>query len=206
MPAAGKKAEQSEATQQKLIRVSRKLFATKGYAYTSIEDITRAAKVTRGALYHHYRSKDELFAAVYEDLEAELRARIQKAIERKPPEQHLELGCKLFLDACLERDVQRIVLLDAPSVLDWESRDRVAQQYGISLIQMGIERAIEAGAMERQPVDLVARMLLGALIEAGLAIARSGNPQATRRQVKRTLDRLLAGLRGRARNGAGAPA
>ena len=193
--ATGKKAEQSEATRRKLIGVGRKLFATKGFAATSIDDLTGAAKVTRGALYHHYPRKEDLFAAVYEELERELRDRIREAIDRKPPERHLEIGCKLFLEACLEPDVQRIVLLDSASVLDWESRDLMAQQYGIGLMRMGLERAIEAEALKKQPVELLARMLLGALMEAGLAIARAQDPAATRRKVNKTLDGLLSGLR-----------
>ena len=195
MGGEGKKAEQSEATRRKLIRVSRRLFAKKGYAGTSIADITRAAKVTRGALYHHFATKEALFFAVYEDLERELTDRIMSAIGDMPPERHLTLGCKAFLDACLDPAVQRVVLIDATSVLDLESREAMAQQYGLRMVRVGVERAIDAGHLEKQPVDLLARILLGGLIEAGLVITRADDPKAARRQVDKAMARLIEGLK-----------
>ena len=130
------KAERSEATRAELLAAARRLFAERGYAGVGTEEIVRAAGVTRGALYHHFESKRELLAAVYEQVERELTERIATeafAGRQAPsdPVEALRRGAELFLDACLEPDVQRIVLLDAPAVLGWERWREVAAQYGL---------------------------------------------------------------------------
>jgi AcrR family transcriptional regulator len=196
VPAATKKAEQSEATRGKLIGVARELFARKGYAGVSIEEIVQAADVTRGALYHHYDSKRELFGAVHDDVQRELTARIQSAAAAEPDvERHLEAGCMAFLDACLDADVQRVVLLDAPSVLGWELWREVDLRISLGMLRQALETGMRSGYFERQPVDPLAQVLLGALNEAGLFIARAEDPVAARTEAGRTVSRLLAGLR-----------
>ena len=158
MPATTKKAEQSEATRGKLVSVARDLFAGEGYAGVSIEEIVQAAHVTRGALYHHYESKRDVFQAVHED-------------------------------------VQRIVLLDAPSVLGWQRWREVDERISLGLLRDALETGMRAGHFERQSVDPLAQVLLGALNEAGLFIARADDPASARAEAGRTVSRLLAGLR-----------
>src|SRR5258708_37219065 len=124
MPMARTKHDlRSEATRQALVRSARALFGARGYADVGTEEIVRAAGVTRGALYHQFRDKTDLFAAVAEEVEAEIADRIAAgaATEATEPMDVLRAGARLFLDACAEPEVERIVLLDAPSVLGWQA-------------------------------------------------------------------------------------
>ena len=118
---ARSKAEQAAATRAKLVRVARRLFASRGYGRTSIGDITARAKVTRGALYHHFPDKQALFEAVFEAVERETLERIATVVaNERRADRRLKTGLDAFLDACLDREYQRVCLLDAPSVLGWE--------------------------------------------------------------------------------------
>jgi AcrR family transcriptional regulator len=190
------KEEHAEATRAALIESARALFAERGYAAVSIEEIVRRARVTRGALYHHFDDKADLFRAVFESVQRDLAERLLDAASSQPdPARHLEVGCHAFLDACLEPDVQRIVLLDGPAVLGWEAWHESDVNFGLELLQRSIRGAIEGGAVERQPVAPLSHMLLGALNGSGLEIARSKDPARARREMRRALDRLLTGLR-----------
>jgi AcrR family transcriptional regulator len=191
-----KKAEQSEATRRKLLKVSRGLFARHGYSGTSIEEIVQRAKVTRGALYHHFESKQDVFRGVYEDLQRELAQRIYDAAMREPRvEKRLEVGCEAYLDACLDRGLQRIVLVDSPSVLGWDFWHEIDERYSLGQIREALKAGMKAGYFEKQAPEALAQVLFGALNEAGLFIARADDPAAARRQVGRTISRLIAGLR-----------
>ena len=159
---------------------------------------SQRAGVTRGALYHHFAGKHELFAAVYEEVERELTERIVREVplEGDPdPLGVLRRGAAAFLDACLEPEVQRIAVLDAPSVLGWEALRALGERYGLGAIQAALHNAVETGAVAPQPVRPLAHLLLGALEEAGLLIARADDVAAARREVGATLDRLLESLR-----------
>ena len=189
-----KKQVQSDATRRRLISVARRLFATRGYADTSIADITDRAKVTRGALYYHFGDKRDLFRAVFEQVEEELVARSAAAATRSRPERRLEAAVAAFLDACLDRDVQQVVLLDGSSVLGWETASQIDEAYALGSLQALLELAIREGHVARQPVEPLAQVLLGALNQAALAIARADDVPAARREMGRTIGRLLAGL------------
>jgi AcrR family transcriptional regulator len=191
-----KKAEQSQATRRKLLTVARRLFATRGYADTSIEEIARRAKVTKGALYHHFDSKQEVFRAVYEDLQRDFARQIIEAAAQEPRvEKHLEVGCEVFLDACLDRAAQRIALLDGPSVLPWEVWHRIDEENSLGLMRSALRSGMEEGYFDKQPVDPLAQVLLGALNESALAIARADDKVKAREQMGKSVARLIAGLR-----------
>src|ERR1700716_1961312 len=136
-PAPSLKAAQSEATRAALIATAHRLFAARGYTEVGTEEIVRAAGVTRGALYHHFPGKRELFEAVYEDVERQLVERIaESAISSAgDPLQALHAGAQAFLDACEDPAVQRIALVDAPSVLGWEQWRGIGLRYGVGLLQ-----------------------------------------------------------------------
>jgi AcrR family transcriptional regulator len=198
MPAATRKAEQSEATRRALTRVARRLFAQRGYAATPIEDIVRSARVTRGALYHHFDGKQDLFREVFEEMERELSEKVAlAAAAENRPELHLEVGSQALLDACLDPAVQRIALLDAPSVLGWETWHEIEERYGLGLMRMAIAEAMDAGYIERQPAGPLAQVILGALIEAALAIARADDVEAARTEIGASVARLIEGLKPR---------
>lgn len=194
--AATRKAEQAEATRRALVEVARRLFAARGYAATPLEEIARRANVTRGALYHHFAGKQDVFRAVYEDVEQELVGRVALAVAAEPSAEHqLATGVNAFLDACLDPAVQQIVLLDAPSVLGWDQWHELNRTYGLGLVQAALAHAMEQGTVERQPLEPLAHLVLGALNEAALAMARAEDVQAARHQFGAGALRLLAGLR-----------
>ncbi len=190
-------AERSESTRGALIGAARTLFAERGYAEVGTEEIVRAAGVTRGALYHHFDGKRDLFEAVYERVEAELAERIATgalSADAHSPLEAMRAGSEMFLQACTEPEAQRIVLLDGPSVLGWDRWREIAAEHGLGLIERTLQAAIDAGAIPAQPVRPLAHVLMGALDEAAMLVARAEDPARMRAEVGRTLDSLLAGL------------
>jgi AcrR family transcriptional regulator len=195
-PRLSRKAQQSESTRRALVAEGRHLFASRGYAGVGTEEIVRAAGVTRGALYHHFDGKEDLFRAVYEDVERELVERIATdAAKARDPMEALHAGMQAFLNACEDPAVERIALIDAPSVLGWEHWREIGVKYGFGLIQGALEAAMDAGLIERQPVRTLAHLLLGALDEAALLVARADDDGQTRREVGESLTRHLDALR-----------
>jgi AcrR family transcriptional regulator len=195
-----RQAERSEATRKALVAAARELFAAKGQAQTSTEEIVRRAGVTRGALYHHFRDKADLFAAVFEDLSKEIFRRVGEAASGAGPVgtwEHFAVGCQAFLDTCLDPEVRQIVLLDAPSALGWERWHELDTKYGFTIVKKGLQAGMDAGLIARHPVDPLAHMLIGALHEAALAMARADDPEAARAETGTGIEQLLNGLRAR---------
>jgi AcrR family transcriptional regulator len=187
--------ERSEATRAKLIAAARGLFAERGYAGVGTEEIVRAAGVTRGALYHHFAGKPQLLEAVYEQVEGELTQKIATgALSGSDPLEALRAGSEMFLDACLEPEVQRIVLLDAPAVLGWERWREIAADYGLGLVEAALGAAMESGQIARQPLRPLAHVMMGALDEAAMLVARAEDTEAARAEVGATLNSILEGL------------
>jgi AcrR family transcriptional regulator len=194
-PPRSRKAEQSEATRAALLSAARELFSEHGYAGVGTEEIVRAAGVTRGALYHHFAGKKDLFRAVYEDVERELVEVIAAgAAGAENPLDVLRAGARAWLDACEDPAVQRITLLDAPSVLGWEEWREIGVKYGFGLIQGTLQAAIDAGQLPPQPVKPLAHLILGAIDEAGLVVARADDDGQTRREVGESVERFLEHL------------
>ena len=198
MNVKSRKAEQSEATRNALIDAARGLFSARGFAAVSTEEIVQAAGVTRGALYHHFKDKLDLFTAVVERVEQEILERVAAAAVAESDlweQQRVAVGA--FLDGCLDPAVQRIILTDAPSVLGLAAWREIEARYGLALVRAGLQNVMDAGLIERQPLEPLAHMLLGAMAEGGLLIARADDPEAARREVGDSLDRILQGLRTR---------
>ena len=192
----GRKAEQSESTRAELVSVARRLFAERGYADTPTEELVRAAGLTRGALYHHFRDKRALFEAVFEDVEQSLMMGLAKLMDPKSDAwTNLRRSFNAFLDACLERDVQQIVLIDGPSVLGWDTWREIEDRYALGATVAGLQQAMDEGFITPQPVAPLGHLLLAAVNEAGLVIAKSGDVKAARKEVGAALERLLEGLR-----------
>lgn len=191
-----RKAEQSEATRRALLDVARGLFTERGYADTPTEEIVQRARVTRGALYHHFRDKQDLFRAVFEELEQELVQKVgAAAMSQTEIWQTMIVGTQAFLDACVEPAMQRIVLLDAPSVLGWEAWREIDERYGLGLLRGVLEQAMEQGVIDRQPLDPLAHMLLGAMNEGALHMARAADVKTARAEVGAAITRVLEGFR-----------
>ncbi|WP_242660816.1 TetR/AcrR family transcriptional regulator [Mycobacterium alsense] len=191
-------AERAAETRDALIAAARPLFASPGFADVSMEAIVRDAGVTRGALYHHFADKTELFAAVFEQVEGEMATRMGEAIAASgetDPVEIMRLGSAFWLDACADPEVRRIVLMDAPAVLGWERWTEIGQRYNIGLVKGLIAGAIESGSIPSQPVEATALTLLGALREATLYIARADDRRQAREDAGAVIDRLVDSLR-----------
>lgn len=190
-------AERSATTRTALLAAARKLFATNGFGDVSTQEIVGVAGVTRGALYHQFDDKTDLFAAVYEEVEAELVGKVAAALgERQPagPLDAMRTGARLFLDLCAAPDVQRIVLVDAPAVLGWDRWRAVGVKYGLGVIEAMLAAAIAAGEIPQQPLRPSAHVLLGALDEAALYVSRADDPERARQEMYAVCDRIIGGL------------
>jgi AcrR family transcriptional regulator len=199
-PVRRTQAQRTAATRAVLLTAARELFASKGFGEVSTQAIGEAAGVTRGALYHQFADKTELFAAVYEDVEAELVAEVAARIVDEGPAGALaamRLGARLFLDVCSAPEIAQIVLIDAPSVLGWERWRAVGVKYGLGVIESMLAQAIAEGAVPQQPVRASAHVLLSALDEAALYVSRAADADLALTEMYTVCDRLITGLAAR---------
>lgn len=188
-------AAEAAATRAEVLRAARALFTEPGFAAASLDDVARRAGVTRGAVYHHFVDKEALFAAVFEQIQAELAARSLAAARRVRG--HVEAivrGSLAFLDACAEPDVARIMLNDAPGVLGWDAWREIDLRYGLGLTIAGVRAAIAAQEMPRASPEAVADVIAGALTQAGLVIGSAADPRAERRRFAPIIRRMIEGL------------
>lgn len=190
------RAEQAAGTRSELMRTARELFAERGYAGVGTEEIVARAGVTRGALYHHFEDKKDLFRAVHEELERDLVASIgQRIAGIDDPWELLVTGVRAFLDACTEPALMRIALVDAPVVLGWEEWRDIDTRYGLGLVSFGLQNAMDRGLFRRQAVRPLAHLLVGSMTEAAMMIAHAPDHEAARREVEGPLLAILEGLR-----------
>jgi AcrR family transcriptional regulator len=192
-----KQAERAAETREALIAAARPLFAAHGFAEVALETIVGAAGVTRGALYHHFADKTELFAAVFERVEGEVAARMVEAIGvegQTDPLEVMRLGAAFWLDACSDPEVQRIVLVDAPAVLGWRRWTEIGNRYNIGLVRDLLTNAIETGRIPPQPAEVTALTMLGAMREATLYIARAPEHEQARQDAAAVMNRLIDAL------------
>ena len=188
-------AERRASTRAALTVAGRKLFAERGYEAVSSEGIAAAAGVTRGALYHHFDGKRGLFAAVFEQVEAEIVSRFDfSGLDGGDPLGVLVSAVDQFLEISLESGIQQIALLDGPAALGWEEWHEIEARYGLGLIEAGLTAAMDAGQIRRLPVPELSLMLLGAMVEAALQLARADDQDAARARSGEALRALLDGL------------
>ncbi len=190
-------AERAAETRGDLIAAARHLFAAHGFADVTLEAIVRAAGVTRGALYHHFADKIELFAAVFECVEGEVAVRMGDAIaaaNETDPVEVMRLGARFWLDACSDPEIQRIVLVDAPAVLGWTRWTEIGNRYNIGLVRELLADAVQTGRIPAQPIEATALTMLGAMREATLYIARAEDHDRAREDAGVVMDRLIHAL------------
>jgi AcrR family transcriptional regulator len=188
-------AERSEATRSALIRAGRELFGARGYGAVGTEEIVARAGVTRGALYHQFADKQDLFRAVVEALEQDVIGRVGRSLAGvSGPGEALTAMMGGWLDVCEDDEVQRILLLDAPGVLGWDEWRAIGHRYGLGEVVGLLEAAMEDGAIARQPATPLGHVVIGALDEAALYIARAEDPKAARVEMEGVLGRLLGSL------------
>lgn len=191
------KAAQGEATRATILRAARELFTEHGYGGVGTEEIVRRAELTRGALYHHFADKKDLFRAVHEEIEGEVMEAIgaQMAAAEADPFALLVVGTRAFLDVCTDPKVTRVTLIDAPSVLGWEEWREIDMRHSLGILIAGLQGGMDAGVLRHQPVRPLAHLMLGAMGEAGMVIANAADPKAVRAEVEPALLGLLEGLR-----------
>ncbi|WP_293010373.1 TetR/AcrR family transcriptional regulator [Mycobacterium sp.] len=182
-----------ETTRRDLIDAGRLLFVDKGYFHTSIGDlVTESGVGTRGAFYHHFKDKAELFRAVFVEVEQDLTLRsLASPPVGDDPWAKLSSGLHSFLESALEPEVQRIMLLDAPVVLGWRTLREIEEANSIALINDMVREAIAEGVIEDQPVSELTHMLVAAVEEAALLVAHATRPRKARERAAKVLDRLL---------------
>jgi AcrR family transcriptional regulator len=189
--------ERSDATVEDLLVAARALFAADGYTATSLEAVCERAGVTKGALYHHFAGKKQLFAAVYGREQQRMNELITAAyFTVEEPWDAVFEGSRAYLEACLDPEVQRITLFDAPSALGWEAMREVDDSCR-ELTRQGVDRAIRKGAIPARPAAPLTSMLFGGLSESAMAIVRADDPRAALDEALVDLRRLFDALAGR---------
>ena len=196
MVVKSRQAENSAATRAVLLKIARRFFAEHGYADTATEEIVRRARVTRGALYHHFKDKQDLFRAVLHEEQSKVAAKCAEAAAKESdPWRALMAANEAFLEACLDPAVQQIVLIDAPAVLGAEGFRQSDESYYLAGLKAAIEAAIAAGIIEQQPVEALAHMIMGSMNEAARLIAHASDKERARREVSESANRVWNGLR-----------
>jgi AcrR family transcriptional regulator len=184
-------AERREATRAALVGAARELFATKGFAGAGREEIVERAGVTRGAMYHHFASKEDLFLAVFEAVEADVMHHVATAaVASDDPLDQLRLGALAYLEVAADLAVSRICLIDAPAVLTPEVRREVTERYATGMVREALAASMAAGRIAEQPVEPLSEVLLAALMQAATLVAQGGDPAV----LGGIIERMLEGL------------
>ncbi|MGZ8801919.1 MAG: TetR/AcrR family transcriptional regulator [Mycobacterium sp.] len=187
-------AERTEATTNALIDAARKLFAHDGYEATSLAAVAARAQVTKGAVYHHFAGKRQLFEAVVtREVNRITAALLVSYRRREDPWEAFRVACRTFLDECLDPDVQRILLLDALSAIGWEQTRRLEAPL-LDGMELAITTAAEAGSIAQRPPTPLAHFLFGALCETAMAVARADDHQEAHRRAVAEIDRILGAV------------
>ena len=189
--------ERSAATQGAVLSAARRLWGERGYAAVSTPEIAEAAGVTRGAMYHQYANKTELFLAVLEAIETEVIERLTAdVIAAKPstPAETLHITADAWLHIAVEPEIRQLMLLDAPSILGWAGFREISQRYGLGMTEQLLGAAIEAGQLRAQPTRPLATIVLAALDEAAMIIANAADPVRERQEVHTVIHDLIDGL------------
>jgi AcrR family transcriptional regulator len=192
-----KKVERGQDTRLRMVSVATTLFGELGYESTSVEAVLRDSGVSRGALYHHFASKESLFEAVLEAVEAELAAATLKASRGiADPVEAMHVGFDTFLALAQTGRLRQIVLMDAPAVLGWQKWREIEARHGFGLLKAALLAMAEGGRVRKDLVDVFAHVLLAALIEVALMIARADDPanalRSGRMALRQLTDKLFA--------------
>jgi AcrR family transcriptional regulator len=189
------RSQHAEATRRAVLAAARASFGKKGYAQTSVDEIAAEARVTKGAVYHHFADKEALFRAVHAEVEADAQARAAAARDPKEsPIDQIVAVVNAYLDVALDEEIRRITLIDGPALLGLEPDGPADQQVGHEDVRLFIATAIAHGQIVDLDPDLLAHLIGGLALQGGLLIARSGDPDSTRATLGRALEVMLRGL------------
>jgi AcrR family transcriptional regulator len=194
-PPSTLRSQHVEATRRAVLAAARASFGSKGYAQTSVDEIAAAARVTKGAVYHHFAGKEALFRAVWAEVEAEATGRAASAADTDaPPIDQMVAVVNAYLDVALDEEVRRITLVDGPAVLGLEPEGPADQQPGHVALRAFIASAIERGHMVDLDPDVLAHLVGGVALLGGLIIARAGDRDVARATLGQAIDAMLRGL------------
>jgi AcrR family transcriptional regulator len=186
--------QHAEATRRAVIAAARQAFATEGYTATSIDRVAEAARVTKGAVYHHFEDKRDMFRAVYIELATEVDARVRLAIANDPhPIARVQLAVEAFLACAHDPEIRRIMFLEGMSVLTGECRE-IDARYFLDLLRSMLLELREAKLLGEVDIDTVAQLVLAALIEAAQMLGRATDIDASATALRGALGALLGGL------------
>lgn len=178
-----------------MLAAARASFGSKGYGQTSVDEIAAAALVTKGAVYHHFASKEALFRAVFSEVEAEAQARTFARVDPEgSPIDQIVAGVNAYLDVALDAEVQRITLIDGPVVLGLEPEGPPEEQPAFLALRAGIAMAIEHGQLRDFDPGVLTHLIGGLSLLGGMQIARSSQPEVTRAALGTALEAMLRGL------------
>jgi AcrR family transcriptional regulator len=188
-------AERSASTRAALLAAGRELFGQRGFAASGREEIVRRAGVTRGALYHHFADKEDLFRAVMEELEQEVMERVGRAaMQSDDPVEQLRLGAQAYLDAALDPSVSRVCIVDAPAVLPAEVRQEIAERYAHGSVREVLAAIGAAGRIPPELVDALTGVVLSGVMAAAQHVALAERPEDARRDAGAAVDLLITGI------------
>ncbi|MBO2453748.1 TetR/AcrR family transcriptional regulator [Actinomadura barringtoniae] len=193
-----KKAEQGRTTRERLISIGLGLFAEHGYEGTSIEAVLRESGLSRGALYHHFDGKDALFAAVLEQVEQDVAAKLAPVVMAAAPDPVAELraGCLAWIRLVADPVVRRIILIDGPAVLGWHEWRSVEERHGLGLFKIALAEAAEQGRLPAERADLFAHMLMAAMNEVALLVAQAEGDEQSIAEGEAALEDFLGRVLG----------
>lgn len=195
MESASLRSEHAADTRRALVAAARRLFSQRGYSATSLDDVCGRARLTKGALYHHFRSKRELFAAALEQLQQEhVRAGASAGEPGTDLWEQLRLAGRAFVDACARSSARRIVQ-EAPAVLGWKRCREIEAGHVVRLLRTALEQAAARGLLRSDHPEILAQLLVALFDEAGMIVAAARDPAAARVAVAQQLDSLIGGLR-----------
>jgi AcrR family transcriptional regulator len=192
MEELSRRKEYTEATRQALLLSGRGIFAEEGFQATGIEAISRAARVTRGAFYHHFEDKRALFDAVVVSLQIEAAAKIE---ERARAERHLwerlDIGIDAYLDVCLEPTYRRIVIQEAPVVLGEVRYREIDEAYPMALLTATLNALKQRGELDFGDVELLSRMVDAMICKIAVLLSETNDPEHVRKGGKDLIGSLL---------------
>ena len=195
MPEKTLRDEHAEITRRELVTAARELFGTQGFAATGVDEVAARARVTRGALYHHFRGKKEVFLAVFEEVQGELRQRVAVIAARESDAwERMRVSLRAFLDACVEPGIQRILLEDGPAVLGWATWREIDARYFMGGMIAGLQELMDDGRMQPLNPEVLGHLVLAIVTEAAMMLADTGDIETTRADAERALDAIFAGL------------
>jgi len=193
---AGRREAHVQDTRRALLDTARQLFAENGFAATRTEDVVRRAGLTRGALYHHFRDKEDLFRAVHDEVADEV---VQLLWRRSDDHaagawELFRANSEVYLDAASTNPAyRRICLVDGPAVLGWRSWSERSDGPTQHIVRY-LTDAIAEGVLEPQPVEPLAHLLAALGVGSAMYVAHDADPEQARRQVSACNERFLSGL------------